>query len=76
MGDCHFNMECAMWIAQVSMSFLLILFCMLMIGLNQGSLEVYLPLITSTAAVWVPTPKTPAFRKPTDPPAAPDPVRT
>ena len=76
MGECHFNMECAMWVAQVCMSFVLILFCMLMIGLKQGALEVYLPLITSTAAVWVPTPKTPSFRKPTEPPTTPTPVAT
>ena len=59
MGDCHFNMECAMWIAQLLISFIVIVFCMLMIAVNHGALEVYLPLITSTAAVWIPSPKTP-----------------
>ena len=62
MRECHFNMECAMWLAQLVFSLLVIVFCMLMIGLKQGALEVYLPLITSTAAVWVPNPKTPSFK--------------
>jgi hypothetical protein len=66
MRECHFNMECAMWLAQLVFSLLVIVFCMLMIGLKQGALEVYLPLITSTAAVWVPNPKTPSF-KPREP---------
>ena len=62
MRECHFNMECAMWLAQLVFSLLVIVFCMLMIGVKQGALEVYLPLITSTAAVWVPNPKTPSFK--------------
>ena len=62
MRECHFNMECAMWLAQLVFSLLVIVFCMLMIGVKQGALEVYLPLITSTAAVWVPSPKTPSFK--------------
>lgn len=65
MGDCHFNMECAMWIAQLLISFIVIVFCMLMIAVNHGALEVYLPLITSTAAVWIPSPKTPTRGVPT-----------
>ena len=65
MGDCHFNMECAMWIAQLLISFIVIVFCMLMIAINKGALEVYLPLITSTAAVWIPSPKTPTRGVPT-----------
>ena len=64
MGEFHFNMECAMWIAQLTFSLLVLIFCMLMIGVRGGALEVYLPLITSTAAVWVPAPKTPTFTKP------------
>ena len=64
MRECHFNMECAMWLAQLVFSLLVIVFCMLMIGLRGGALEVYLPLITSTAAVWVPNPKTPSFKPP------------
>jgi len=54
-----------MWIAQLLISFIVIVFCMLMISLNHGALEVYLPLITSTAAVWIPSPKTPTRNVPT-----------
>ena len=64
MRECHSNMECAMWLAQLGFSLLVIVFCMLMIGLRGGALEVYLPLITSTAAAWVPNPKTPSFKPP------------
>ena len=62
MVECHFNMECAMWMAQLVFSLVVIVFCMLMIGVRGGALEVYLPLITSTAAVWVPAPNAPSFR--------------
>ena len=54
-----------MWIAQLLISFIVIVFCMLMIAINKGALEVYLPLITSTAAVWIPSPKTPTRSVPT-----------
>jgi len=56
---CSYSMECAAFAAQFITSMALILFCMLMIALRNGQLEVYLPLITSTAAIWVPNPKAP-----------------
>jgi hypothetical protein len=62
MGDddaCHFNVQCWMFFAQVFFSFLVILFCMLMIFVKNEQVEVYLPLMTSTASVWVPTPTIP-----------------
>ena len=56
---CHFNFQCALFCAQVLFSFLMMLFCMLMIGLQGGQLEVYLPLLSSVAAVWLPNPAPP-----------------
>jgi hypothetical protein len=58
-SDRCYSAECAAFAAQFVTSFVLILFCMLMIAFRSGSLEVYLPLISSTAAIWVPNPKAP-----------------
>lgn len=58
-SDRCYSAECAAFAAQFITSFVLILFCMLMIAFRSGSLEVYLPLISSTAAIWVPNPKAP-----------------
>ncbi len=58
-SDKCYSAECAAFAAQFVTSFVLILFCMLMIAFRSGSLEVYLPLISSTAAIWVPNPKVP-----------------
>ena len=58
-SDKCYSAECAAFAAQFITSFVLILFCMLMIAFRSGSLEVYLPLISSTAAIWVPNPKAP-----------------
>ena len=56
---CHFNFQCALCCAQVLFSFVMMLFCMLMVGFRNGALEVYLPLLSSVAAVWLPTPSPP-----------------
>ena len=65
---CHFNMACSMFVAQIAVSVLVITFCMCMIAFREGKLEVFLPLMTSTASVWVPTP-TPPSRKSVGPPS-------
>jgi hypothetical protein len=58
-AQCHFNMQCWMFFAQILVSMTLIVFCMIMVATKEGPLEVYLPLITSTASVWVPSPSPP-----------------
>ena len=68
-NECHFNMACAMFFAQIVVSIMVMAFCMCMIALNDGKLEVFLPLMTSTASVWVPTPSPPSRKVPTPPPS-------
>ena len=58
-GPCHYNYQCAMFTAQVFFSFIVMMFCMAMIFWKDGQLEVFLPLLTSTASVWVPSPQVP-----------------
>ena len=68
---CHFNMACWMFFAQVVFSLIVILFCMGMIAFDDGKLEVFLPLLTSTASVWVPSPTLPKkdrLQEPSTPP--------
>lgn len=65
---CHFNMQCWMFFAQILVCMTLMVFCMIMIAINDGPLEVYLPLITSTASVWVPSPAPPKRKLPSPPP--------
>ena len=65
---CHFNRTCATWYAQIMTTFMVLTFCMCMIAFKDGQLEVYLPMITSTAAVWVPQPKAPKANVPASPP--------
>ena len=54
---------------KVSMYKRVMAFCMCMIAFNDGKLEVFLPLMTSTASVWVPTPTPPSRKVPTPPPS-------
>ena len=68
--QCHFNMACAMFFAQIVVSIMVMAFCMCMIAFNEGKLGVFLPLMTSTASVWVPTP-TPPSRKALSAPPSP-----
>ena len=65
--NCHFNMGCWMFFAQVIFSLLTVLFCMAMIAFEDGKLEVFLPLLTATTSVWVPSP-TPPKKRDTAPP--------
>ena len=67
--QCHFNMACAMFFAQIVVSIMVMLFCMCMIALNDGKLEVFLPLMTSTASVWVPAPSPPSRKALAAPPS-------
>ena len=60
---CHFNFQCALFCAQVLFSFTMLLFGMCMIAFKNGQLEVYLPLLSTTAAVWLPNPVPPQFKK-------------
>jgi hypothetical protein len=50
------------YIAQAGISFSVILFCMIQLGRGQPS-DVYLPVLTGTAAYWLPSPKSEADRK-------------
>ena len=59
---CHFNMSCWMFFAQVVFSLITVLFCMSMIAFENGKLEVFLPLLTATTLVWVPSPSPPKKR--------------
>ena len=59
---CHFNFQCALFCAQVLFSFIMMIFCMLMVGIGGGQLEVFLPLLTSVASVWMPNPAAPSRR--------------
>lgn len=68
--QCHFNIQCATWFSQIMVSFFVLAFCACMIAFKNGQLEVYLPLMTSTASVWVPTPKAP--KKVMPPPPSPE----
>lgn len=60
--DCHFNVQCWMFFAQVIFSLITVIFCMCMIAFEDGKLEVFLPLLTSTVSVWVPSPSPPKRR--------------
>ena len=55
----NFKMTCAHWIAQVVFTMTIMLFFMFMIAFREGRLEVYLPLLTSSASVWMPSPGIP-----------------
>jgi hypothetical protein len=60
MVECvEFKMTCAHWLAQVIFTLTMMLFFMFMIAFKDGRLEVYLPLLTSTAAYWMPSPGIP-----------------
>jgi hypothetical protein len=52
-------MTCAHWAAQVVFTMTIMLFFMFMIAFRGGQLEVYLPLLTSSASVWMPSPGIP-----------------
>jgi hypothetical protein len=47
----------ATYLMQAGMSFAVILFCMIQLGRGEES-NAYLPVITGTAAYWLPNPKT------------------
>ena len=57
--QCHFNMACWYFFAQVVFSLITVLFCMAMIAFEDAKLEVFLPLLTSTVSVWIPSPTPP-----------------
>lgn len=59
---CHFNMACASYFGQLLVSLIILVFCMSMVAYKDGKLEVYLPMITSTAAVWIPAPAVPKIK--------------
>ena len=67
--NCHFNMGCWMFFAQVIFSLITVLFCMAMIAFEDGKLEVFLPLLTATTSAWVPSPSPP--KKRSNPPPTP-----
>ena len=59
-GQCpYFTMTCAQWVAQVVFTLTMTFFFMFMIAFRGGPLEVYLPLLTSLASVWMPSPGVP-----------------
>lgn len=55
----YFTMTCAHWVAQVVFTLAMMFFFMFMIAFREGRLEVYLPLLTSAASVWMPSPGIP-----------------
>ena len=55
----YFTMTCAQWVAQVVFTLTMMFFFMFMIAFRGGPLEVYLPLLTSLASVWMPSPGVP-----------------
>ena len=67
MGDSpcpNFTMTCAHWAAQVVFTLAMMFFFMFMIAFREGPLEVYLPLLTSAASLWMPSPGVPKRKVP------------
>ena len=60
----YFTMTCAQWVAQVVFTLAMMFFCMFMIAFREGPLEVYLPLLTSSASIWMPSPGIPKKKAP------------
>ena len=60
----YFTMTCAQWVAQVVFTLAMMFFCMFMIAFREGPLEVYLPLLTSSASLWMPSPGIPKRKVP------------
>lgn len=50
------------YIMQAGFSFSVVIFCMIQLGRGQPS-DVYLPVLTGTAAYWLPSPKSESDRK-------------
>lgn len=71
--QCHFNMACWYFFAQVIFSLITVLFCMCMIAFEDAKLEVFLPLLTSTVSVWIPSPTPPKKTVGGSPPSSPTP---
>ena len=60
----YFTMTCAQWVAQVVFTLAMMFFFMFMIAFRDGPLEVYLPLLTSSASLWMPSPGIPKKKPP------------
>ena len=60
----YFTMTCAQWVAQVVFTLAMMFFFMFMIAFREGPLEVYLPLLTSSASLWMPSPGIPKKKPP------------
>lgn len=60
----NFTMTCAHWVAQVVFTLTMMFFFMFMIAFRDGPLEVYLPLLTSAASLWMPSPGIPKRKVP------------
>jgi hypothetical protein len=60
----NFTMTCAHWAAQVVFTLAMMFFFMFMIAFRDGPLEVYLPLLTSAASLWMPSPGIPKRKVP------------
>ena len=60
----YFTMTCAQWVAQVVFTLAMMFFFMFMIAFREGPLEVYLPLLTSSASIWMPSPGIPKRKVP------------
>ena len=71
--SCHFNAVCAMFAAQVAFTLITMIFSMTMIyeAKDSQTTSIFLPMLTSIVAVWLPSPSVPRKRITTTSPPSP-----